>query len=149
VSVMAVAKFERFFHTAASLDVDKSDLRRYNDFVNDKLYDLVVMGQATAKANVRDVLMPWDLPITKGLQESMHQFRAMDEEIELQPVLDFLAAQPPLDVTYADETRERLPLIVGGLSLALARAMKIVDPDLKTPQTDSWERTQRVFDLLL
>jgi hypothetical protein len=32
--VMGVAKFERFFRTAAGLDVDKQDLKRYSDFIN-------------------------------------------------------------------------------------------------------------------
>src|SRR6185312_15624380 len=36
------------------------------------LYDLLLIGQATAKANVRDVILPWDLPVTKGLRESVH-----------------------------------------------------------------------------
>ena len=68
MSVMAVPKFERFFREAASLDVDKSDIKRYSDFVNEEIYDLLLVGQATARANGRDVLERWDLPITKGLQ---------------------------------------------------------------------------------
>jgi Domain of unknown function (DUF1931) len=43
---MGVSEFERFFREAASLDIDKDDLRRYNDFVNRKVYDLLVIGQA-------------------------------------------------------------------------------------------------------
>ena len=34
--VVSVAKFERFFRAAAGLDVDKNDLKRYSDFVNQK-----------------------------------------------------------------------------------------------------------------
>ena len=37
--VANVARFERFFRAAANLDVDKDDLKRYNDFVTDKIYD--------------------------------------------------------------------------------------------------------------
>ena len=96
MAVTAIARFERFFRSAAGLDVDKSDLRRYSDFVNDKLYDLLLRAQAAAKANGRDVIEPHDLPITKGLQERIHEFRTLDEEIELQPNLDHLAARPPL-----------------------------------------------------
>ncbi len=51
VEPMNVAKFERFFRAAAGLDVDKSDLRRYNDFVAQKTYDLLIRGRAVAKAN--------------------------------------------------------------------------------------------------
>jgi hypothetical protein len=31
MSLMGIAKFERFFRVAAGLDVDKSDLRRYSE----------------------------------------------------------------------------------------------------------------------
>jgi len=40
MALMGIAKFERFLRLAADLDVDKSDLRRYSDFVNGKIYDL-------------------------------------------------------------------------------------------------------------
>jgi hypothetical protein len=86
--VMGVARFERFFRLAAGLDVDKDDLKRYGDFVDQKLYDLLLVGQAAAKANGRDVVQPSDLPITKGLQERIHEFGELDEEVELQPILD-------------------------------------------------------------
>jgi hypothetical protein len=146
---MGVDRFERFFRVAASLDVDKSDLRRFNDFIDQKLYDLLLIGAATAKANVRDVMEPYDLPITKGLQECVHEFRRIDEEVDLGPLLDWLARYPPLDASPSDETEERLPEIVGGLSVALARSFKIIDPETKNPRTGQWDRVTRIFDLLL
>ena len=42
--VVAIGRFERFFRAAASLDVDKSDLRRYSDFVDDTIYDLLLIA---------------------------------------------------------------------------------------------------------
>jgi hypothetical protein len=149
MAVMAVSKFERFFRIAASLDVDKDDLKRYNDFVHQKLYDLLIRGQATARANERHVIKPIDLPITKGLQESIHQFRGLDEDIELKPILEELALRPQLDLDYGDDLTAKFPAIVGGLSLALARSFKIIDPALKNPSTEHWERAFRIFDLLL
>jgi hypothetical protein len=149
MSAMSIAKFERFFRVAAGLDVDKSDLKRYSDFVNQKIYDLLLRGQATAKANGRDIIEPFDVPITKGLQERIHDFRNIDEEIELKPILDYMTRRPPLDLTYSKETEAQLPDIVGGLSVALARIFKIIDPDLKNPQTRQWERAFSIFDLLL
>jgi hypothetical protein len=146
---MGVSQFERFFRTAASLDVDKDDLRRYTDFVNRKVHDLLLIGQATAKANARDVIEPWDLPVTKGLQERVHEFERMDEEAELRPILEQLTALPPLDLAYSQETEARLPGLAGGLSLGLARTFKVLDPKLKNPQTGHWERAFRIFDLLL
>ena len=147
--VMGVAKFERFFRVAAGLDVDHEDLKRYSDFVNQKIYDLLIRGQASAKANGRDIIVPHDLPITKGLQERINEFRNIDAEIGIQPILDDLTPRPQLDLAYNIETEAQLPEIAGGLSVGLARSFKIIDPDLKNPQTVHWERTFSLFDLLL
>jgi hypothetical protein len=147
--VFGVAKFERFFRLAAELDVDKEDLKRYNDFVGRMLFDLLLIGQATASANARDVVEPHDLPITKGLQESIHRFRKLADDVELTPILEQLSTYPPLDRALSEETEGRLPEVVGGLSLALAQTLKVLDPTLKNPQTEHWERAYRIFDLLL
>ena len=146
---IGVSNFERFFRAAASLDVDKNDLRRYEDFVNRKVRDLLLIGRAAARANGRDVIEPWDLPITKGLQETIHDFRGMDEAAEVRPMLEEIVAIPPQELAYSEETEGRLPEIAGGLSLALARAFKNIEPRLKNPQTEHWERAFRFFDLLL
>lgn len=147
--VMGVAKFERFFRAAAGLDVDKSDLKRYNEFVNRKLYDLLLMARVTARTNDRDVIRPYDLPITKGLQESVREFDKLDEEVELSPILDDVSARPPLEVAIDADTEAWLPRIAGGLSVALARAFKVVDPQLRNPRTRHWDIAFRLFDLLL
>ena len=141
--------FERFFREAAGLDSDKADLKRYSDFIGQKLYDLLLMAEATAKANRRDVIQPSDLPITKGLQERIHEFEKLEESVELQPILEVLAARPPLELSYSDETEAGLPSVVGGLSVALARSFEIVEPNVRNPQTVQWERVLRLFDLLL
>jgi hypothetical protein len=149
MTVMAIPNFERFFREAASIEVDKNDLKRYSDFVNTKLYDLLLMGQVAAKANGRDIIEPWDLPITKGLQECIHRYDKMEEDIELQPVLAQLAQLPQLDLDSSEETRERLPGLAGGISFALAQSFKIIDTKLKNPSTEHWERAFQLFHLLL
>lgn len=60
-----------------------------------------------------------------------------------------MTAQPPLDLAYSEETTARLPEIAGGISIALAHTFKIVDPNVKNPASVDWERSQRLFDLLL
>jgi uncharacterized protein DUF1931 len=146
---MSIAKFKRFFRIAAGLDVDKQDLKRYSDFINQKIYDLLLRGQAAAKANGRVIIEPFDLPITKGLQESIHEFEKLDEQVELRPILDQLAARPPLDLAYGDDVEAWLAEVVGGLSLALARAFKVIDGGLRNPQTEHWQKCFRIFDLLM
>jgi hypothetical protein len=147
---MGVTKFERFFRTVADLDVDRNDLKRYNEFVGRKLYDLVVVGEAKATANGRDIVQPHDLPITKGLQQCIHEFeRRVDPEIELKPILEQLATLPPLDLSLSGETEARIPSVAGGLSVALAHAFTIIDGAIRNPSSEDWERALRVFDLLL
>jgi hypothetical protein len=146
---MGFTKFERLFRVAGRVDVDRDDVQRYLDFVNDALYDMLVMAQATAKANVRDVIDPWDLPVTKGLQESTHAFERMDEEIGIEPILGELAARPPLDVTLDEDTQARLPLIFGGITVALARTFRLIDAELKAVHSEEWERTFNLFRLLI
>lgn len=149
MAIMNVSRFERLFKRAANVDVDKEDLRRYSDFVNHKIYDLLLIGQAHAKAHVRDVILPMDLPIPKGLQECIHAFEDLNEEIELSDVLDQLTRHPMLDLAYSEDLEAELPKVAGGLSVALARSFKIIDPELKNPLTEHWERAFRLFDLIL
>jgi hypothetical protein len=147
--VTSVARFERFFRVAAGLDIDKADLKRYTDFVNDKIYDLLLSAQATAKANLRDVIQPHDLPLTLGLRKNIERFRRLDEELELWPVLEHLATRPRLDLELAVDTEARLPELAGGLSVALGHAFRILAPKVKNPQSEQWERAIRLFDELL
>ena len=146
---MNIAKFERFFRTTAGLDIDKQDLKRFGDFINRKLYDLLSRGEAIARANGRNQIEPIDLPITKGLQAQIDAFRKLDEGLELAPILDHLSARPPLGRELSDETELELAALAGGMSVALAHSFKILDPKLKNPQTEHWERSFRLFDVLL
>ena len=144
-----IHRLEKLFRRAGDLDLDKSDLGRLENFVRRKVEDLVVRGEANAKANSRDVIQPWDLPITKGLQETIHCFRLMNAELQLTDYLTRLIALPPLDLAISDETEARLFEIAGALCIALAETFRITNGDLKNPMTEDWERAYRLFDLLL
>src|SRR5258707_2105694 len=73
--VQGVHQIEHFFRVAAGLEIDKEDIRRYYEFVEEKIRDLLLMAQRTAKANDRIRVEPRDLPITKGLQEDRKSTR--------------------------------------------------------------------------
>ncbi|MDQ1462630.1 MAG: hypothetical protein QOI08_4114 [Actinomycetota bacterium] len=149
MGLMAIPRYERFFRSVAEIDVDKDDLKRFSNFVFEQVYDMLIIAQATAKANLRDVIEPWDLPITKGLQECVHEFEKLDQDIELEPFLGDLAARPQLDVALGEETQERIPAVAGGLAVALARSFKIIDPKVVNPSSEHWERAFRLFELLM
>jgi hypothetical protein len=145
---IGVAPFERFFRQAADLDVDKADLRRYESFVRDKIADLLTIAQARARADGRDVIESRDLPITKGLQESIHRFRRLDLT-EVRPMLVGIATRPQLELAVAVDVDELLPEVAGGLSLALGQSIRVMDPNVRNPATAQWDRAVRIFDLLL
>jgi hypothetical protein len=149
MTVIGVSHFERFFRAASGLDVDKDDLKRCQIFVNHKVADLLIRAEALAKADGRDLIEYTDLPITKGLQESIDRFEQLDVEVELAPVLERITGWPQLDSGLTEDTRERLPFVAGGLCLALARTFPVLDPAVKNPQTKHWERAFQIFDLLL
>jgi hypothetical protein len=149
VPILSATKFESFFRAVASLNVDGQDFKRYHDFVSGKVHDLLIRGQATAKANGRDIIEPHDLPITKGLQQQIWEFERLSEQLGLNLMLDNFTPRPQIDATLSVETDAELPNVVGAISIALARSFKIVDPTLKNPQTEQWDRALRLFDLLL
>ncbi|MDC9823476.1 DUF1931 family protein [Devosia sp. ZB163] len=146
--VLGVKRLEHVFAAAASLDVDKSDLKRHDEFLARKIADMLLRGNAIANANAREVIEPQDLPITKGLQERMHEFRALDDA-NAEEILAQKVAIPPGDWVISDDTMAMLPEVAGGLSVALAKSFKVIDPDLKNPQTEHWDRAFELFDLLL
>lgn len=144
-----VRQLQRLFREAAGLNLDKADLKHYEEFVDQRIYRLLLRAEANAKAGGDVLIEPRNLPITAGLQECIEQFRKMDEQIELAPLLDRLAHRPPLQFSYSDETEAMLPDLAGGFGVALAQALKIIEPDLKNPQTRQWELATRIFELLL
>lgn len=147
-TVVGIRLFHRFFREVAEIETDKDDLKRYSDFIFEKMYDLLLIGQAAARANGRGMMEEWDLPITKGVQECMHRFRKMQEAIDLEPILDHMAARPQLDVEYSDDLQAHLPVVAGGLSVALAETMKVIDPKATRLHGAQWDEAFRLFNVL-
>jgi hypothetical protein len=52
-------------------------------------------------------------------------------------------------VTFGEETEDVLVEVFGGISLALARSFRIVDPQVRNPSTEHWDRAFDLFRLLL
>lgn len=147
--VMGVSQFERFFREVASLDVDKADIGRFEETIDRVVYDLLVRGVETAKSNDRDVVLPFDLPVTRGLRENIRLFQRLDSEVLVEPFLERLARRPPLDAVISDDTEAMLPMVLGGAGVALARTFTLLDTNVRNPQTAQWERARRLMELLL
>ena len=145
-----ISQLERFFREAAGLDIDKEDIKRYDDFISAKIRNLLLRGEANARANGRDIIQPFDLPITKGLQDRIHVFERLDENIGITALLNELPLRPqPFASEMSDETAEKLPQIAGGLSVALGEALTVIYPRSKSPSSKHWETLFKLFNLLL
>jgi hypothetical protein len=144
-----IPELKRFFRTAGGVDVDKDDLRRFREFVDQKIDDMAIAGRNSASWNDRDVIAPQDLPITKGLQERMREFDKLDEAEEIRALLRGTIRRPPADVTFSEETEEELTELFGGMGIALARSFRIVDPDVTNPSTEHWDRAFDLFRMVL
>ena len=144
----AIPLFGRFFHSAAGIKIDKNDVRRFREFVDEQIDDLAIAGRDAAKWNGRDVIEPQDLPITRGIQERMREFDKLDEAEEVRNLLRQVVRRPPADVTFSDDTERVLLDLFGGLSIALARSFRVIDPNAKNPSTQHWDRAFALFRLM-
>jgi hypothetical protein len=145
---MGIPLFERFFRSAAGIKVDKNDLKRFRDFVDEEIDSIAIAGRDAAKWNGRDVIVPQDLPITRGVQERMREFDKLDEAEEVRDLLRQVVRRPPADVTFSEDTEQMLPELFGGLSIALARSFRLIDPEAENPSTQHWERAREIFRLI-
>ena len=62
-----VPGFERFFGSVGHIKVDRNDVKRYLDFVDEMIDEIAITGRNAATWNGRDVIAPQDLPTTKGV----------------------------------------------------------------------------------
>jgi len=147
--LMGSKQLERLFRKAASLDIDKSDLKRLSDFIAQRLRDLLLLGQAAASRNGRDIIDYPDVPITKGLAANIQDFKAMDEQLNLSTILEQLAGLPPLKLGYSEELTRRIPELVGGITVSLARVLRALNEQMKNPGAEEWEKAERIYEILL
>lgn len=143
-----IAVFERFFRSVAGIKIDKNDVRRFREFIDEEIDDIAIAGRNSAKWNGRDVIVAQDLPITKGVQERMREFDKLDEAEEIRGLLRQVVRRPPGDVTFAEDTEELLPELFGALGIALARSFRVVDPTVSNPSTEHWNRVFTIFRLV-
>ncbi len=147
--VMGTKQLQKLFRSAADLDVDKSDIKRLGDFIGERLRDLLVLGQVSASVNGRDIIDYHDVPITAGLQRAIREFRELDEELSLSTILEQLATLPPLKMGVSDMLEQKLPELVGGITVSLARVFRTVNPEVKNPGGREWEQVEEIYRILL
>ncbi len=149
MAIVGFGQLESLFRKAAGLDLDKNKAKEITDIVEKKLYDLLLIGERNASYNGRDVIWECDVPLTKGFLESIHKFRALEQEIDIEPILEFLASKPPLKYPLEAELEKKLPEIVGTLLYILARIIKETDEGCRQPSSEDIARAGRILDLTM
>ena len=152
-----------FLHRGSGLVFDESQAAQVAALAERKLVDLFDVAEATALANGRTQILHHDLPLTKGLQHEIGQAAWLAGELELRPLLTFLAdagVRGPLD----ELVRAEVPRLMAALLLLAARIIAILEPmDMSTeerlerllrheptePTRWELERAGRILDLTL
>jgi hypothetical protein len=147
--VFGANRLEELVWRVSEVELDKSDLQRLSDFVSDKLHDLLLVGVQHASYNDRDLIMEPDLPLTRGLRESMRDFELYEEEVEIKPILEQLATYPQLEREPSQEVIDLLPEIVGTLIMVTTQLMTVVDPGISNPDSETWDRVTEALNLLI
>jgi len=149
MAVVGFKKLEMLFRKAASLDIKKNHAKEITDTVEQKLTDILIAAERNAKMNGRDVIWEADLPITKGLQETIISFKKLEEAVDVKDVLDFLATIPPLKYPLSEDLEAKLPEVVGALLVIMANIMKEVDDNDRALDKKTIEKTTKIMDLTL
>jgi len=146
--VVGFKKLETVFKKAAGIDLDKSKAEKITDIVEKKFHDLLLIAVEKAGYNKRDIIVESDMPITKGFEESLRQFKELEEEVDLQDILAFLEKIPPLKYPISSELEAKLPEYIGALMLIIAKVLKEIGAG-KKPSIENIEKTKRILDLTL
>ena len=147
--VLGAERLEELLRRTAQLSLDKSDVERVSDMVVRKMNDLLLMGARRASAEDRDVTSVSDLPITKGLQERLEEFRLYADLTSIMPVVEHLARMRRTDVVLDNEAEAELPLVAGALLMLFGQVVTICEPDMVNPDEAAWDMAFRVVDRAL
>jgi len=148
---MAVAgahKIEALFKNAAGLQIHKNQVKEISDIVDRKFHDLLLIGEANAKYNGRDVIWYSDLPLTKAFRESMQKFEALDQALALDEVLEHIKTLPPL-YTLEVALEEKLTAIVGTLIYVMAQIARAFSTDDNVISEKDLKRTEEILNLTI
>lgn len=142
--VISVAKFQRFFQTVASPDVDKEDLKCYSDFINHKFHDLLLRGEATAKANSRVFMGRSICRLPTAFRNISRNSRSRAKRSTCGRFSNSLP-RARRSTPMAKMSRTGCRRSPGGLSVALARTFGIIDANLKNPASEHWPGGDRII----
>ncbi len=149
MAILGFTKLEALFRKAASLDIEKGHAKDITDIIEKKLIDFLIAAERNANLNGRDIIWEADLPITKGMQETIIEFKKLEELIDVKDVLNYLSTVPPLKYPLAADLEAKLPELTGAILVVMARVMKEIDSQKRKINHELIEKAARIMDLTL
>ena len=149
MAVVGFTKLEALFRKAASLDIHKEHAKEITDFVGKKVYDFLLAAEFSTNMNGRDVIWESDLPITKGFQEAIIEFRKLEEELPIEDIIEQLTHYPVLKYALSPEVEAKLPEITGTMLVIMAKVMRHLDDEPRAVNEKLIEKSKQILDLTL
>jgi hypothetical protein len=149
MSVTGFTKLEALFRKVASIDIKKGHAKDITVIVETKLVDLLIAAERNANMNGRDVILESDLPITKGLQETMITLKDINNEIGIHDFLESVTSIPSLKYPLTSELEEKLHIVTGTLLVVMAKIMKEIDNNDRALDHETISKTKKIMDLTL
>ena len=151
--IIGLSRLEALYKTFTGLDLDKGRAEAILDIATGKLEDLFTVGLERAYARGSDVVELIDLPITKGLQRTIEEYRRErerlnDPRLDLAPILDYLVGRiSGLVIGYS--VRSELQDLTAAILLLAGRIIKTIDPKTRKPSKNDIEKARKILDLTL
>lgn len=151
--MVGFTRLQALYRRFTGLDLDKAKAEYVIEVAEKKLSDLFEVAAERARWEGRDTVKWRDLPITKGLRETMERYerereRLSDPRLDLSPILEFLRV-PLGGLELDEEVREKLPALAATVLLLIGYIVKHVDPGARKPSKEDLERAKRILDLTL
>ncbi len=151
--IVGLTRLEALYRTFVGLDLDKGRAQRILDIATKKLEDLFIEGQQRAWARGSDVVEWSDLPITRGLRQTIEHYRRErerlnDPRLDLTPIVEHLE-QEISGLVIGESVKESLQDLAATILLLIGYVIKRVDPKARKPSAEDIERTRQILDLTI
>lgn len=131
-ALYGVAWLRAWLDRASGLSFDDAQAAEVGALAERKLVDLFDVAEETALANGRARILRHDLPLTKGLRASLSRMETLARDLELEPLLVFLAdagVPGPLD----ELVRAEIPRLMAALLVLAGRVIAVLEPENASP----------------
>jgi len=151
--IVGLTRLEALYRTFVGLDLDKGRARRILEIATKKLEDLFREGQEKAWARGSDVVEWSDLPLTRGLRQTIEFYkrereRLNDPRLDLTPIVERLE-QEIKGLVIGESVKENLQDLAATVLLLIGYVIKNIDPKARKPSNEDIERARRILDLTI